>query len=101
MFHVETDDYGHEVWFGGSGDGTITIEGKETTWYAGGMRKDTKRWSEAIKEAHLIAAAPDMLEALCVIVDAWYDSGIDAIGNPLSMPEEIKNAVSIIAKAKG
>lgn len=55
------DDYGDEYWFGGFGEGQITVNG----WVNGGYRTcDPKKWRQAQVDAKLMAAAPELLEAL-------------------------------------
>jgi hypothetical protein len=52
---------------------------------------------EAIANARLIAAAPEMLEALKAAVEAWETTG----ANFVSGPKWVIEARNIIAKAEG
>ena len=66
-WNIEESDYGDEYWFGGPGQGCIEVGG----WVNGGCKHDDDAWEELKKEAILIAAAPEMLEALqeCAQID--------------------------------
>lgn len=58
---IEVYDFGNEVWFEGEGEGLIDVNG----WVNGGCKKSNPlKWERLKKEAMLIAAAPDLLEAL-------------------------------------
>ena len=63
---ITEDDYGHEHWFGGAGEGQICVNG----WVNGGCKKYPSKWRKLQANARLIAAAPELLEALKLIANA-------------------------------
>ena len=64
-WEIEEDDYGDELWFGGEGCGLITVNG----WSNGGCKRDPEAWAKLQDEAHLIAAAPELLAVLKAFSD--------------------------------
>ena len=62
---ITEDDYGHEHWFGGAGEGQICVNG----WVNGGCKKYPSKWRKLQANARLIAAAPELLAALKALTD--------------------------------
>lgn len=102
LSEIEIDDYGDEIWLGGLGHGMITVG----EWVSGGYKKThPSDWEELLKQAALIAAAPDLLEAL----EAAIECGMVPIssakeGGAMKHSIQVKVADQIraaIARAKG
>jgi len=72
-----------------SDNGRTRLEIGETTLYS--IAQITRGWNEVEDEANarLIAAAPEMLEAL------------QRLTHPMASDEDLQNALAIIAKVKG
>lgn len=99
---IEEDDYGDEHWFGGFDCGQITVNG----WVNGGVKKDPDEWQQLLADARLIAAAPELLEALIEVTAtlSWLAHGeCRALHDGPIMPSSmaVKTAKAAIAKAKG
>lgn len=65
------DDFGEEIWFGGSGCGTGIVGPA----YLGGEGETQKGREHMQADARLISAAPEMLEALKAAIagkDRWW-----------------------------
>ena len=75
---ITEDDYGEEHWLGGVGEGQIIVNG----WINGGCKKNPEAWATLQAEAHLIAAAPELLEALQALSDSVILAGHDNTGMP-------------------
>ena len=80
----------------GNGEGSIFSDNGRTRLEIGGttlysIAQITRGWNEAEDEANarLIAAAPEMLEAL------------QSLTHPMASDEDLQNALAVIAKAKG
>jgi len=80
----------------GNGEGSIFADNGRTRLEIGGttlypIAQIGRGWNEAEDEANarLIAAAPEMLEAL------------QSLTHPMASDEDLQNALAIIAKAKG
>jgi hypothetical protein len=80
----------------GNGDGSIFADDGRTRLEIGGttlypIAKMGRGWNEAEDEANarLIAAAPEMLEAL------------QSLTHPMASDEDLQNALAVIAKAEG
>jgi hypothetical protein len=80
----------------GNGEGSIFANNGRTRLEIGGttlypIAQITRGWNEAEDEANarLIAAAPEMLEAL------------QSLTHPMASDEDLQNALAVIAKAKG
>ena len=65
---ITEDDYGHEHWFGGYGEGQFVVNG----WVNGGCKKDPSEWRKLQADARLIAAAPELLKALELCINAMF-----------------------------
>lgn len=65
-WEADYDEYGDEIWYGGSGQGLWTIKGPGSCYLAGMAGEDEEPGSreQAEADARLISAAPDLLEAL-------------------------------------
>ena len=85
-WEITEDDYGDEHWFGGDGNGQIQVN----EWVNGGCKKHPEMWGKLQAEARLIAAAPEMLEALK-----------DAVRDSESPGQWLDEARAAIAKATG
>lgn len=71
-------------------------------WMKG--RHDRPSRDEAIANARLIAAAPDMLDALKVFAARAAQPGADAVpddGTVTFFMKDVRNAVATVAKAEG
>jgi hypothetical protein len=80
----------------GNGEGSIFADNGRTRLEIGGttlysIAQITRGWNEAEDEANarLIAAAPEMLEAL------------QSLTHPMASDEDLQNALAVIAKVKG
>jgi hypothetical protein len=80
----------------GNGSGSIFSDNGRTRLEIGGttlysIAQITRGWDEAEDEANarLIAAAPELLEAL------------QSLTHPMASDEDLQNALAVIAKAKG
>ncbi len=80
----------------GNGEGSIFSDNGRTRLEIGGttlysIAQVTRGWNEVEDEANarLIAAAPEMLEAL------------QSLTHPMASDEDLQNALAVIAKAKG
>jgi hypothetical protein len=80
----------------GNGEGSIFADNGRTRLEMGGttlypIAQIGRGWNEAEDEANarLIAAAPEMLEAL------------QSLTHPMASDEDLQNALAVIAKAKG
>jgi hypothetical protein len=80
----------------GNGEGSIFADNGRTRLEIGGttlysIAQVTRGWNEVEDEANarLIAAAPEMLEAL------------QSLTHPMASDEDLQNALAVIAKAKG
>ena len=100
---IREEDFGDEFDFGGDGAGTIEVNG----WVNGGCKKDDpEKWAQIQKEARLIAAAPELLEAAELVL-AWYEAEDDHSKEPdfykrVSMCSKSEDAIrAAIAKVKG
>ena len=80
---AEYEEYGEEIWFGGGNCGTWYVG----PCYLGGDGDDPEKKVVMDANARLIAAAPDMLEAL-----EWYADDTSSQGDI---------ARAAIAKARG
>ena len=56
-WEVEEEDYGQEIWFGGEGCGTLSVNG----FFTGGSKEYYENWAVRKADAELIAAAPKLL----------------------------------------
>lgn len=87
---IEESDYGDELWFGGDGCGLISVG----EWYAGGCKSSRPQdWSELKRQTNLIAAAPDLLEALEHVESMLTADSSEDI--------DYRKVVKAIAKARG
>jgi len=59
-WEIDEQDYGDELWFGGTGCGLVTVNG----WSNGGCKDQPDEWAQLLTDARLIAAAPELLDAL-------------------------------------
>lgn len=95
---ITEDDYGHEHWFGGAGEGQICVNG----WVNGGCKKYPSKWRKLQANARLIAAAPELLEALKDLLET-FEAEIHCEYNGTSMLYEklsyADGARAAIAKA--
>ena len=87
---AEYDEYGDEIWFGGRGCGTWTIGPA----YIGGDGLTQEGQERMAADARLIAAAPELLEALDNLLKV-----IDGEGG--TKPNACEMARAAIAKAIG
>lgn len=76
-WEIVEEDYGDELWFGGTGHGLICVNG----WANGGCKKNETEWEKLQAEARLIAAAPTLLarirelEAALAESRRWHEGG--------------------------
>jgi len=90
-WEIDDDDYGHELWFGGKGCGLVAVNG----WVNGGCKDEPDEWAQLLTDARLIAAAPDLLDALRGLLNVISETrGLPAYNAVL-------DAQKAIAKAEG
>lgn len=90
-WEIDEQDYGDELWFGGTGCGLVTVNG----WSNGGRKDQPDEWAQLLTDARLIAAAPELLEALKGMVEHFWIAGSEAEW------DAIQKATKTIAKAEG
>jgi hypothetical protein len=95
---MKTDTHTQGPWHvgAGNGEGSIFSDNGRTRLEIGGttlysIAQITRGWNEAEDEANarLIAAAPEMLEAL------------QRLTHPMASDDDLQNALAVIAKVKG
>jgi hypothetical protein len=83
---MKTHTHTPSPWHLGKRGGNPAIYGKDGTEVAEILHGLTPEWRA---NARLIAAAPEMLEAL------------QSLAHPMASDEDLQNALAVIAKAKG
>jgi hypothetical protein len=95
---MKTDTHTQGPWHvgAGNGEGSIFADDGRTRLEIGGttlcsIAQITRGWNEGEDEANdrLIAAAPEMLEAL------------QSLTHPMASDQDLQNALAVIAKVKG
>jgi hypothetical protein len=92
---IEYSDYGDELWFGGSGCGLYRIG--ERIAYLGGDGDDPEKKAVMDANAHLIAASPELYEAL----EAVRNSPVGGSGQLIIANSLWDQMDAALAKARG